>query len=158
MPRDRELEMVGRAVFVTEPSSAESRRGMQRAIKERQKPSPRVHFSDGVSDGMLGGIGGRIGFSFWAAEWWRAEESWAGFGGEERVRARKRTPVFVDEGSFSPNGEVEYKAEGASSLSVSPAVGSSHSSGGVGMLIVSVGRSLDNSEGNRVEDIESGDC
>jgi len=151
--------MVGRAVFVTEPSSAESSRGMQRAIKERQKPSPRVHFSDGVNDGMLGGIGGRVGFSFWAAERWRAEESWAGFGGEERVRARKRTPVFVDEGSFSPNGEVEYKAEGASSSlssSVSSAVGSSYSSGGVGMLIFSVGRSLDDSEGNRVEDIESG--
>jgi hypothetical protein len=157
VPRDRELEMVGRAVFVTEPSSAESRRGMQRAIKERQKPSPRVHFSDGVSDGMLGGIGGRVGFSSWAAEWWRAEESWAGFAGEERVRARKRTPVLVEEGSFSPNGEVEYKAEGASS-SVSSAVGSSYSSGGVGMLIVGVGRSLDDLEGNRVEDVESRDC
>ena len=59
---------MGKAVFVTEPSSAESRRGMQRAIKERQKPSPRVHFSDGDSEGMLGGIGGRVGFSSWVAE------------------------------------------------------------------------------------------
>jgi hypothetical protein len=77
VPRHKEEEIVGKAVLVTEPSRAESSNGMQRAMKERQKPNPRVHFSDGLSDelieGIEAGIEGREGFSVWAVEWWVAE-------------------------------------------------------------------------------------
>ena len=47
--------MVGSAVLVMLPSRAESRRGMQMAMKERQKPRPLFHFCDGISPGGEGG-------------------------------------------------------------------------------------------------------
>ena len=75
------------------------------------------------------------------------------------MRARKRTPVFVEEGSFSPSGEVEHKAEGAPSSSfLSSTAEDAYSSGGVEMLIVCDGRLLDDSEGDWAENVESGDC
>lgn len=48
VPRSKALEMVGRAVLVTVPSRAERRSGMHMAMKERQKPSDRVHLAEGV--------------------------------------------------------------------------------------------------------------
>jgi hypothetical protein len=63
VPRSSASEIVGSAVLVTLPSSAESRRGMQMAMKDRQKPVPRVHTCEGVSEGREGGSFGRVGFS-----------------------------------------------------------------------------------------------
>lgn len=57
VPRLRASDMVGSAVLVTLPSSAESRSGTQMAIKERQKPSSRRHFRLGVSEGKEGNVG-----------------------------------------------------------------------------------------------------
>lgn len=48
VPRSNASEMVGSAVFVTLPSSAERRSGRQIAMKERQKPSDRFHLAEGV--------------------------------------------------------------------------------------------------------------
>jgi hypothetical protein len=50
VPRSSASEIVGSAVFVTLPSSAERRRGIHIAMKDRQKPGPRVHF-------WVGGMG-----------------------------------------------------------------------------------------------------
>lgn len=46
--------MVGKAVFVTLPSSAERSNGRHIAVKERQKPLVRVHFSEGVPESSEG--------------------------------------------------------------------------------------------------------
>jgi hypothetical protein len=64
VPRSSASEIVGSAVLVTLPSRAERRRGMQMAIKERQKPGPRFHVIEGVQDGSEGGRVGRLNFSF----------------------------------------------------------------------------------------------
>ena len=60
MPRSRASEMVGSAVLVTLPSSADRSNGIQIAVKERQKPGPRTHFMEGVREGWDGGSGGRV--------------------------------------------------------------------------------------------------
>lgn len=44
--KSRTSEMVGSAVFVMLPSSAERSSGMHMAMKDRQKPSDRVHFAE----------------------------------------------------------------------------------------------------------------
>ena len=62
VPRSSASEIVGSAVLVTLPSKADSRRGMQMAMKDRQKPAPRVHTCEGVSEGSEGGSFGRVGF------------------------------------------------------------------------------------------------
>ena len=48
VPRSSASEIVGKAVLVTLPSRAESKSGIHIAINERQKPSERVHFCDGI--------------------------------------------------------------------------------------------------------------
>jgi hypothetical protein len=65
VPRSRASEMVGSAVLVTLPSSAESRSGMHMEIKERQNPVPRVHTCEGFRGGKESGGVGRIAFSSW---------------------------------------------------------------------------------------------
>ena len=50
VPRLRASEIVGKAVFVTLPSRAESSNGKHIAMKDRQNPFVRVHFSEGVPD------------------------------------------------------------------------------------------------------------
>ena len=54
VPRFSASEMVGKAVFVTLPSSAESSSGRHMAMKERQKPLVLVHFSEGVPKASVG--------------------------------------------------------------------------------------------------------
>lgn len=57
MPRSSASDIVGSAVFVTLPSRAERRRGTQTAMKERQKPSSRLHLRLAVWDGKSGRVG-----------------------------------------------------------------------------------------------------
>lgn len=66
VPRFNASEMVGKAVFVTLPSSAESSNGRHIAMKERQKPLVLVHFSEGVPESSVGSDlrTGRIGQLF----------------------------------------------------------------------------------------------
>jgi hypothetical protein len=66
VPRLSASEMVGKAVFVTLPSSAESSNGKHIATKERQKPLVRVHSSEGVLELSEGcdSRAGRIGQPF----------------------------------------------------------------------------------------------
>lgn len=61
VPRSSASEMVGRAVLVTLPSSAERRSGMHIAVKERQNPSARVHLAEAVCEGMESWRVGRLG-------------------------------------------------------------------------------------------------
>jgi hypothetical protein len=66
VPRLSASDMVGNAVFVTLPSSAERSSGRHIAMKERQKPFVRVHFSSGVRELSEGGEvrAGQIGQFF----------------------------------------------------------------------------------------------
>lgn len=65
VPRLSASEMVGRAVFVTLPSSADNNNGRHIAMNDRQNPFVRVHFSEGVPDSSDGKDGreGRCGRS-----------------------------------------------------------------------------------------------
>lgn len=67
VPRFSASEMVGRAVLVTLPSRADSKSGMQMAMKDRQNPAPRRHCCNDVSkmsEGSGPGSVGRLAFSF----------------------------------------------------------------------------------------------
>ena len=57
VPRSNASAIVGRAVLVMLPSSADNRSGTQIAAKDVQKPAPRVHSSGGTR-GLFGGVVG----------------------------------------------------------------------------------------------------